>query len=1217
MKHFLFSGMAWCRAFLSKQLLLTMKLTAMILLVASLHMHAAGFAQNVTISEKNASLQKIFKEIERQTNYSFLYSSEVLKQARTIDIEVKNSPLVDVLNICFSNQPLTWEMGDNIIIVKPKPDQPITGIVKDSNGNILEGVSVMLLPLKRGTVTDKEGKFIFNNVPLDFYTLEFSMIGYSTFRQEIYLGNSPFHINVNLELKIQSEKDIVVYTGYQSISKERSAGSFTKPDIQIFQDRPGSMNIIQRLDGLVPGLTINNAPGASENPFLIRGLSTIGVPDPLNPNVLTGTNRNPLFVVDGVPMDDISSINPRDVADITVLKDATASSIWGARASNGVIVVVTKKGSRNSELQLQYDGFVSFQGKPDLDYLGGMNSRDFISSASEIFNLQDIDNPARYAQVFPWNNISRFQSISNTGVSPHEAILYAGYLGTSTAGQTQFSLDSLAMLDNRSQIKDLWYRKALLSSHTISASSGGKVHSFYGSFNYTNTLSNRPGDKDDFFKLNLRQDLTLNDRLQVFLITDLSNSLISSKRNIAVDNRFYPYQLFRDGNGNNLSIPYMRYLSDSVKNVFEQQSRINLDYNPLNEVDMGYTKADALLNRIIGGITLKLLDGLKFEGTYGYIKGNTKITSYDDEQSYLVRSELAQFTVVSTPGATPQYSLPNKGGRYRTGQQTQRNWTVRNQLVFDKNWQNNNHRITLLGGQESQEQLYINNSSIVRGFNPLMQTYGMVDYQALRTGLSGTVMPNNGSRSILINDAFASSEIQTRFRSYYANGAYTLNNKYTVNASWRIDGSNLFGIDKSAQNKPVWSVGAKWMLRNEKFFENNKRIDDLSIRATYGVTGNAPFPGTASSKDVLSPVTGSALPGGTGLVIATAANPKLTWESTSTVNLGLDFALFNYRIEGSVDVYKKKTENLLGELPTNSLTGYTSIIGNLGTLENKGIELSLTTLNVQTKDFNWSTQVAMAYNKNKIVKINNLTEITTGLQQVQQKFAEGYDAFAIFAYDYAGLNEKGDPLIILQDKTITSSRNITGPDDVMFTGTYQPVWSGGISNRFNYKGFRLNINTILNLGHVMRRDVNLFYTGRLTHNNFATGGFTTGNLHNEFLNRWKMPGDEQITNIPSYLVNTSNSNTRRDVTYYQNGNINVVSASFIKVRDISLSYTIPRRLSQKLKTNDIDFRLQVGNIMLWKANDFKIDPEFQNAFTGIRSLRANQKTFTVGLHVNF
>ncbi len=1242
LKTLICSWPAWLRhpyiapAANTKNLLLAMKLTTVLLLCGLLNASAKVVSQNVSFSGKDVRLETLFQQVEKQTGFIFIYKEDALKSSHPVTINAENISLEKFLQEVFKSQPLAFDIKGKNILVYPGSaaappgrqsndipgvsflDGSVSGVIKDPKGNPLSAVSVVLQPLNKGTTTDQKGQFVFKNIPVGFYTLELSLVSFLKQEKKIYLGNSTLDIEIIMQPVSEIQQEVVVNTGYQTISKERSAGSFAKPDMDIIAERPGSLNILQRLDGLVAGLTVNNSPSASQNPFLIRGLSTIGIPDPQNAKVLTGTNRNPLYVVDGIPMDDITTINPNDVSDITVLKDATAASIWGARASNGVIVIVTRKGAYNDKLTVQYDGFVNFQGRPDLDYIPVLNSRQFINSAKEIFNLKDADNPKYYAEVFPWNSISAYQSIANTGVAPHEAILYAGFLGKLSGQQVDAALDSLSSLSNRQQIKDLWYRNALLSSHTLSVSGGGKVHSFYGSLTYTNTTSNRPKDRDDYFKLNFRQDFKFNDRIQFYLITDLSNSIVKNQRNIAVDYGFYPYQLFRDANGNNLPVSYMRYLSDSVRQVFQSRSRINLDYNPLDEVGLGNTKSDALLNRIVGGASIKLFRGLKFEGTYGYIKGSKKTTSFDDAQSYLVRSELLQFTIAPTPESTPQYILPGMGGRYTVAQQTQRNWTVRNQLVFDKEWNNRMHQITLLAGQESQEQLMAFNSSTVRGYDPVLQTFGAVDYKTLNSpGVSGTVMPNSGSKSVLANDVFLANETQVRFRSYYANGAYTFNDKYSINSSWRLDGSNLFGIDKSAQNKPVWSVGGKWLMSGEKFLYSTEWLNNLALRVTYGITGNAPNPGTAASYDILSAVSGSSLPDQRGLVVATAANPKLTWESTKTLNIGIDFAVLNNRIEGAIDVYKKRTDNLLGEVPTNSLTGYSSIVGNLGVLENKGVEIMLTALAVHKNSFNWTMQLNMAYNHNRVVKLNNLIQLTTGAQQVQQQYVAGYSAFTLFAYNYAGLNDKGDPQIYLHDKTITSSRNVTTPQDIIFMGTYQPVWSGGFTNRFNYHSFNLILNTVFNLGDVMRRDVNLFYSGRLKHNNMATGGFTTGNLNSEFLNRWKQPGDEKITDIPSYVVNPATSDTRRDVTYYQYADINIENASFIKLRDITLSYTLPGKISNKLRAQFIDFRLQVGNIMLWKANHSGIDPEFQDAFTGKRGLRTQQHTLTFGAHVNF
>lgn len=1224
-----------------KKILLAMKLTIVLLTAAFLNVSAIGISQNVTFSGKNVPLTKVFAEVEKQTGYVIIYTENTLAGTHPVSIQTKNIPLAEFLQKILADQPVKYTIDYKTILLSrkaapvaaqpdnaasslfPEVDATVSGTIKDPKGNPLQGVSVVLQELKKGTVTNEKGYFVFNNVATGFYNLEISLVSFTKLKKPIYVSNAPLHVEYTLEPYSEVQEEVVVSTGYQTISRERSAGSFAKPDLQILTERPGSVNVLQRLEGLVAGLTVNNAPGAGQNPFLVRGLSTIGIPEPVNPGapvsgLFTGTNRNPLYVVDGIQMDDVSSINPQDVADITVLKDAVAASIWGARASNGVIVITTKKGSNNEKLRLQYDGFVNFQGKPDFDYMPVLNSRQFIQAYQEVFALQDAGNPKPYAVEYPWNNITAYTGIANTGVAPHEVILYNQYRGIITPAQAQASLDSLASLNNVDQIKDLWYRNAVLTNHSLSLSGGGKVHSFYGSLAYTGTRTNRPGDKNNFFKVNLRQDFRLNDRIQLYLITDLTNTTTSGKRNIEVDNRFYPYQLFQRTDGTSISIPYMRYLSDSVRMAFQSRSRIDLDYNPLDEVNYGTTRSDAFLNRIVSGLSVRLFNGLKFEGTYGYIKGSNTTTIFDSEKSYLVRSEIPQFTIAATPAATPVYSIPATGGRNNVTTVNQKNWTVRNQLVYDKQWANRLHQITLLAGQESQEQMLRANRSIVRGYNPLLLTSASIDYERLANGINGVIMPNNGgTRSVLINNSTAASDTMVRFSSYYSNAAYTFDNKYSLNASWRIDRSNLFGIDRSATSKPVWSVGVSWQLDQERFLQQVEWVDRLAMRTSYGITGNAPSPGTAASFDILSAVSNSSLPGGTGLRIATAANPRLTWESTETVNFGVDFSVLKNRISGSIDLYQKKTDNLLGDVPTNSLTGYTSIIGNLGNLENKGVELNLNTLNIQTGHFNWSTLITLGYNKNTITQLNRLTPVTTGQQRVQQQYATGYSAFAVFAYRYAGLDAMGDPQIRLNDKTITKARNISKPEDIAYMGTYQPVWSGGISNRFNYRQFRLTINAIYNLGHVMRRDVNMFYTGRFMHSNMATGGFTTGNMHADFANRWMKAGDEAVTSIPSYVINRTTSDTRRDITYYQSGDINVVSASYIKLREVTLSYTVPQQIARLLKSEYIDLRLQVGNIMLWKANKYGIDPEFHNAFTGMRTLRANQNTFAFGAHVSF
>ncbi|TXH23244.1 MAG: SusC/RagA family TonB-linked outer membrane protein [Chitinophagaceae bacterium] len=1229
-----------------RQFLLTMRFIILFLTIGMLQVAAKTNGQNVSISGNGISLIKVFKEIKQQAGFVFFYDKAILKKASLVTIHAKKASVESILNQAFQNQPLTWSIKNKTITVIPKPivektnqqlvsdvvtpvATEIRGIVTDEEGAPLSGVSVVVKGTSRGTTTNSIGMYSIT-VNNDNTVLVFSMVGYSS--QEIVV-NGRTNINIKLAILVKSQEEVlIVSTGYQNITKERSAGSFAKPDMEIVRNRSTSMNILQRLDGLVPGLTVNNAP-QSENPLLIRGLSTIGIKDDNGAN--TGTNRSPLFVVDGIALDDVLSINPQDVADISVLKDATAASIWGARASNGVIVITTKKGNLNEKVRVQYDGFINFQGKPDLGYVPILTSKQYIQTAKEIFD----------PVLSPWSSVSSFTNLGSTGVAPHEVILYNRARGIISEDQANKSLDSLASINNHQQIKDLFYRNASLMNHSITLSGGTRNYSFYGSLAATDLKSPTPSEKNNTYKINLRQDFNLNKWLQFYLITDLTNTFTSAGRQPAVDYRFYPYQLFRGNNGENLGVPYVGYLSDSTRQVMESLSRVNLNYVPLDEVNYGYTKSDALMNRITGGTKIKIYDGLRFEGVYGYVRGANKTTKYDDAKSFALRNELVQFTVANSPSVAPTYYLPTTGGNYSVANLTQKNWTVRNQLIYDNSWNNNLHQLTLLAGQEAQSQLLLTTTSKLKGYDEALQTYTLLDYKSLNVdGVDGPVMPNSFGNSTYTEKPFNKTESEVRYVSYYANAGYTFNRKYTVNGSWRVDHSNLFGIDKSAQNKPVWSVGGKWMLGQENFFKNTNWLYDLAFRATYGVTGNAPIPGTASSYDVLSPFTSGLLLNGVGLNIATAGNPKLTWESTKIINFGLDFSVIKNRLNGSVDVYNKKTDNLIGNMAVNSFTGYATIIGNYGSLQNKGVEFSLNSLNVENKNFSWTSVLSLAYNKNIITQLNSSVAITTGEQKVRSQYLTDYPAFAIFAYKYAGLDNLGDPQVYLQDNTITKAPNITKPEDIIYKGTYQPVWSGGLSNSLTYKRFTLAANVIFNLGHVMRVDVSpnyLFsdFAGRImTHRNIFgmsdQSGFTAGQIHPSFLDRWKKPGDEANTIIPSYLSSTALSETRRSIDYYTFADVNVTSASFAKLRDISLMYSLPESISNSLKIEDIRLRLQVSNIMLWKANKYNIDPEFHDARNGVRtpytpynalinsgmntqSFRMGQGSVTVGVHINF
>lgn len=1201
---------------LTKQLLVTMKFTMVLVMVACLQASAGVFAQNVTLQEKNAPLVKVFREIKKQTGYIFLYSSEVLKQARTVDIDVRNAPLKNVLNMCLANQPLTWEIDDKTIIIKPvqektqqvdAPTPPIdvSGKVMGADGKPVQGASVQVKGGDKGTTTKEDGSFSLSNID-EKATLIISGVSIETFEVKVNRRNDLAILTASPKITTIEEVQVTINTGYQTIAKERSAGSFTKVDMAVVGNRTTSMNVLQSLDGLVPGLVVNQTPNRS--PLLIRGLGTTGAPN-LNGGGRGGSNSQPLYVVDGLvmadlaspnPQDDplmmpgLSAINPQDIESIVVLKDATAASIWGSRAANGVIVITTKKGAFNSKTRINYSGFSNIQGRPDLDYMPLMNNLQFIQAAKEIFNTTG------YQAQFPWSTANSYPN-DGYNLPPHEIIMYNQARGLITADQANAQLDSLANISNRGQIKSLLYRKAVLSNHTLSLSGGADKYSFYGSFSYTNTKSDQPGEKNENFKINFRQDFKPAKFIRFNLITDLSNNVSSAKRNYSANYSFYPYQLFRDADGKNMNINWLNGVSDSVLASWEARSRINLQYNPLDEFNRGYTKFEFMQARVNGGVEIDLYKGLRFVGNYGYIKGNRKQRDLESLQSFAVRKEIVQFTVSPTATSTPTYYLPTNGAKLTSTNGDNRNWTIRNQLMFDKNW--GKHQLTMLAGQEVQEAFTTNAISVVRGFDEDLLTSQAIDQKALTGFILNTVWPNYaGVASTLPYDAFKNNEVTSRFTSYYANAAYTWNRKYTLNASWRNDQSNLFGKDKSAQNKPVWSIGGKWAMHNENFMQPISWIKQLALRLTYGITGNSPSPSTAASEDIISPIGSPFFPNNVGIRIATPGNPKLTWESTRTINAGLDFAIFSYRLQGSIDVYNKKTTNLLGLVYPNSLNGWPAIVGNQGTISNKGIEVGLNSVNIKTRNFNWGTNLTFAYNKNNILELTTATPITTGATQVAQIFREGYAAYAVFAYDYAGLDNTGAPLVRLADGKVTSDKAITKPEDIVYMGTFQPIWNGGLSNNFQYRNFRLSANIIYQMGHVMTRDRYVLFGGKLRNN-----------ISPEFLNRWRNPGDEEFTDIPPYITNASPSAGISNFEYFTKGDVNIVDASFIKLRDITLFYDLPKSLINKVHAQGITFRVQMSNIMLWKANKFGIDPEFGQSLI----LPVNQKTLTLGANLSF
>lgn len=1175
-----------------------MRLTTVIILGTLMQLSAATFGQQVTVSMRKASLENILKAIRTQSGYDILYDNKDLSGIKPIDMSIQGVSLQQALNSALAGQPLTFSIEGKVVVIKRKETSlvdkmkaylaeiDIKGKVFDEAGNPMSGATITVKGSGRYTMTNDKGEFTLDNVS-DQAILAITYLGYETLEIK---AKSDISVSMKPGSAKLEEVNITYNTGYQKISKERATGSFAKPDMKVFSQRTASQDIMSRLDGLVPGLTVisgnagaygNEQTGRTQR-ALVRGTGSVR------------STTEPLYVVNGIVIQNFSSINPDDVEDITVLKDAAAAAIWGARAANGVIVVTTKSGSKNQKIDINYSGYVNFQGKPDFDYLNQMSSAQYIQTAREIFN------PTAYPS----------RTLSGRFVAPHERLMYDNADGLISEAAMNRGLDSLASIDNRKQLNDLFYGNTISNNHTLSLGGGNQQYAAYSSFSYTNATG-RPGVKNETYKLNLNQTYNPTKFLSLTLFTALNNTLNKSNNQLNIPQDILPYQLFRDAQGNNITMNYVQAMDPEIKLDYEQRSRINLDYTPLDELNYGFQDNNATSINLIGGVGIKIWKGLAFQGNYGFNKSPQTSHRYTDIKSFGMRNQLVNFTVAPTAESTPVYYLPTTGGMYQTGDYQRKDWTVRNQLTYNSRVRDGKDFISVQVGQEAQEQHTSSQYNTLMGYDLDLQSYAAIDYVTLARGIPGVVP---GGRARFSQNPTTMSDQKSRFTSYFALANYTFDGKYSMDFSWRQDKSTLIGADLSSQNKPIYSIGGKWEMTKESFMQGISWLNNLGVRATYGITGNSPFVGASSSKDILAlENTSTAPPAGYGAHVDQPANGKLNWESTRTINFGINFDVFDSKLSGNIDMYDRKTTNLLAVVVMNPFLSFGSSTGNLGSLSNRGIELGLSTKIFESKDFNWNTSLTFSYNYNKLLSYEeDPIALSYATAKVAASYLIGHSMSSLFAYQYAGLDAMGDPLVRLNDGTVTKERNVASPDDIVYMGTTVPKFNGGLLNSFGYKGFTLSANIGYNFGHVMRSETNDFFTGRLTGNE----GSFSGNINSIFNNRWKVPGDEARTDIPAYVAGNANNN-RRELSYYSMGDTNVESASYIKLRDISLGYNLPASMLRAIHLSSVRVFFQANNFLLWTANNDGIDPEFYGLTNGGRSLPPFKHSFSLGTNISF
>lgn len=1038
----------------------------------------------------------------------------------------------------------------------------ITGQVSDGrSGNPLAGVRITTKNPAEQQFTDQNGTFSLT-VTDSKVTLAFALPGYETQKGSYTLPfQEPLHIF--LHDKVSEIEEVTLTTGYQKIPKERATGSFSTINSETL-NKQVSVNILDRLAASANGVVVSQGTNNGESQLMVRGLSTIQGP------------KSPLIIVDQFPYEgDISNINPNMIENITILKDAAASSIWGARAANGVIVITTKKGNFKKALSAEINTSLSIAQKPDLGYLSTMSSSDFIGVEQELFKRGFYDGD--------------INSPLHPVLSPVISILNKEKLGEITSFQREEQLQKLRNTDVRDQYSKYMYVPSENRQYAVNLSAGSEKLRWAAMLGY----DDNKGNLDESYKrLNLRFQNTWKPLKQLTVNTSMWLNQIQTQSgrygygNVVLKNNGLPYLRFADSQGNPISIP-KDYNQDYKLNLGAGKL-LDWNYYPLTNWQHEVASAKGTELIVNAGINYKIADGISADINYQYQNNNGSSGTLNDENSYYARNYVNLYSVID-PNGSITYNVP-KGAIFsqNTAQNTVSNFRAQGNV--DKKW--GRHAINaIIGGEvRSAHSDFLN--TMYYGYNPNNKSFINVNYNTRFL----TVM---GTRSYLY-DGNSLGDTSTRFMSVYTNMAYTFNGKYTLSGSARKDASNLFGLNTNDQWNPFWSAGLAWNISKEKPYNFNF-LPLLKIRGSYGFNGNID-PAMVAVSTVkyfaTSPYTQSQM-----AMFTNYYNPKLRWETTRITNLGVDFETRDQVLSGSVEWYGKKGEHLFGQAPMDYTTGITSLVWNVAGMKGQGWDLQLHSKNISRK-WSWNTSFNLSFYKDQITEyyLSNTIARQFVVSSVPVSGVIGKPVYSIFGYQWAGLDpQTGDPRGYLNGEVSNDYAALTGSEtkleDLKYFGSAVPTAFGNITNTFSFKNWNLDIGISYKLGYWFRRS-SINYTRLFTE--WATNG--------DFDKRWQQPGDEQWTDIPSLSYETNSS---RD-DFYAGSAVLIEKGDHIRLQFINLNYTFAHPYQKFFNT--LQLYANVANLgILWKATDSDRDPDYNMGnFTLLPPL-----TVTLGLRANF
>lgn len=1162
-----------------------MKLTTLLMVLVILHVSATSLAQKVTLSEKNVPLVTVFDKIQAQTGYDFMVSANTLKNANTVTIDVKKVELKSVLQMIFRDQPLEYEIGDKLIMVRTKSTATssatpttkpviVSGKVTDTLGNPLNGATVTDITANKAVITNSKGEFSLNAQIGDKIIITF--IGYKGFL--LTVGEKMDNLHIELRPLENNLREVTVSTGYQNISKERFVGSYSQLDSASYARRAG-MGILERLDGTVNGLEFDKKSGGL-NPIQIRGVSSLG-----GSSGLTSSLLQPLIIVDDFPFTgDLSTINPNDIENITILKDAAAASIWGTRAGNGVIVVKTKKGKYNRPLQISISSNVTITEKPNLYYYPSISSSDEIDVEEYLFSKGFYDTNLSNNTTWPV-------------ISPVVELLSKARAGEITQEDANAQINSLRNVDLRSDLNQYVYRNSIAQQHYLNLNGGNQSFSYSLSTGYNNSLNNIQGSKgSNQFTINSNttyrpvQGLEFSAGINYSQTTDKSTNYQSPN--------LYPYAQLADAQGNHLAVPNI-YRMSYIDTVGEGKL-LDWNFRPLDEIRLADNKITSQFVRLNTTASYQFTSWLNAKISYQYVNQTSQTNDLYSQSTYFTRNLINQYTNLSQTDGAIRNPIPI-GDILNLSNDVASSQNFRGQLNFNKSWNSKNNLTALIATEISQYNNPTNNQNALYGYNSLTGSYQTnIDYST-----QFPIYGNNQGLRTIPNGTTYSEGAVNRFVSLIANGAYTYGDRYSIYASARRDGSNVFGGNTNAKWKPLWSTGLSWNISKEQFYAISW-MPYLRLRASYGYTGNV-----SNLTSGLPIITYQQTQPPTNLPRAQAngaPNPDLRWEQVATTNLGLDFGLFKNRLSGNLEWYYKKSTDLITTVPFDPTTGVDNFLVNAASLKGNGFEINLNSTNI-TGPFVWQTNFKLSYAQSIVTKVYNGGFKASDFIEYNLNPAVGKPLYGIASYRWAGLDPaNGNPRGILDGKVSTDYTAIFNDNvnNQRFFGSAVPLYYGNIMNTLSWKRVSLSFNITYRLDFYYRKPA-LNYSSL----------FNSWQGLSDYEQRWQKPGDEKITNVPSMIYPVPAEVAQRD-QFYQGAEINVLRGDNLRLQDARLSYDIPR-INRKwpFKSFQVFIYANNLNLILWKAAKSDYDPDYTGGIGDPTAAIPPSKTFTGGVNVSF